>query len=651
MAVKSQSGAAAAPVPGDVVRPASSPDLRGRARKFRDRSRRRFWRSVPVVVGLCLALALWIIARLAASSFPASWERRVSNALSTDELAVEIRGVSFSLPRMRLRVDSFAAYPRGVVRRAVVSVAGIDLRLKPASWRPGPDWIGEIRMEALELDADSLFSLDTGGGEEEFKLPDFPQIKVFIRRASGLGLEAHGLSFNVAAAFGALSIDGATVSMHGRGDRVQTLGGRVFLDRNLIEASVSGSIDFAKLTPALRALDCPSLAGELEKFDFPGEPPSISATLLRSPPRGVRSLRVSVESGPMRYNDVPLSGFSGLVRVGGGASWNRVDVKPLEIRRPEGTVTGSLAVDIDREVLSFDCVSSMDPLRFATMLGLVDSADAPDIDFEFPTDIRGAGAIDIGEATSSTAVDFSASIPGASVRGFRFSDISASGTLRGRVLDVPRISAGAMDGSLECSFRLDAGERAGEEKTVSATLDLRGVPHSRWSSLVGNEADARAGGTLDLAATFDGPLSELGADVPKRGRGTFNADIRETNIFRVPLFAGLTDILADFVPGVDFLVEQNEAHIRATIDEGRWNVSRLAVSGGAFSIDGSGTADADGSDLDLVVRVRLLNEKSWVGRRVRDLLRPLSGLFGLHATGSASSPRWTVSPFSKSSAK
>jgi hypothetical protein len=353
----------------------------------------------------------------------------------------------------------------------------------------------------------------------------------------------------------------------------------------------------------------------------------------------------------MRYCDVRLSGLSGVVSVGGDESWSQVDIDPLEIRRTEGAASGTLSIDINSNTLTFDAVSTIDPVSLAVMLRLLDKASLPGITFETPR-ISGSGSIGLGQGPESrTAMRFSASMDATTVQGVRFSKISVSGDMKGDVLDIPRISAEVMGGSLDGSLRIGDGEKEGGEKPVSASIALREAQLSQLIELVGNGGGDKPAGTVNANASYDGPLAELGGGVPLRGSGTFSADFSDALLFRIPLFAGLTDVLTKYLPGVNFLVDQDEAHILATLEEGRWNISDFSVSGMAFSIDGSGTAAADGTDLDIVARLRLLNRKTWLGRCLRFLLSPLSGLLGVRGTGSISSPQWASAPFSRSSAK
>ena len=613
-----------------------------------DVPRRRLLRRL--VLGLVAVCAVWTLWRLT-SNFPASWERRISRSLSSDGMDVKVDGVSFSFPQMRLSVNSVALFPKGEVRSAALSVKTAAIRLRPRSLSPSLGWVREVRLDSLDFDVAKLSCLSGGSSGADESIPALAPTPFSIRRVSGIGLELRDLFGTLSSAGGVLSIDDASVSFHGRGEPEQTLKGRISVDPSepSVDAFGSGLLDFSKLAPTLRELDCPGIAAELAKFEFPARQPQVNVRFCWTPPRQTRSLGVSLESGPMRYNGVRLSALSGDIRVGGGESWNRVDIDPLEVRRPEGGASGYLSIDIDKGALSFDCSSSLDPLRLAEMTGLLKPGSLPDVEFEGPVDIRCSGNLGIGEGGDEhTSVKVSASAPAATARGFRFSQIAVSGGVNGSVIDFPRISAQAMDGTLKGSFKVSG---FGDDRTVSASLSVSEVPQAQWAFLLGREADAQAGGTLNMGATYDGPFAELGGKVPMRGHGTFSADIHDARLFRIPLFAGLTDILVTYIPGVNFLVDQSEGQVRASLDEGRWNLSSLSVSGAAFSIDGSGTASADGSEIDIVARVRLMNKRTWLGRLVQRLLSPISGLFGVRASGSFDSPRWTLAPFSKSSAK
>ncbi|MBR3086991.1 MAG: hypothetical protein IKH04_11375 [Kiritimatiellae bacterium] len=602
-----------------------------------------------LLAAMFVVTAAWV----AISRFMASLDRRISRALSSETVDVEISGTTVSLLKMQVRADSIAAYPHGGARQAAIAISRPTMQMQLRASAPGVGWIREVRLESVVLDADALSSIPSSnspnGGETE--IPEISPIRFHVGRFAGLGSEVRDIGGTLSAAYGTISIDGASASFHGRGEHTQTMRGRIAVDPSgpSVEAVGSGAFDFSKLVPVLRGLDCGGIAGELGKFEFMALPPDVEILYYWAPKQKARSLSITVKSGPMRYNGVRISQLSGAVHVGGDESWDTTHIDPLEVKRPEGTAEASLEIDSGENTLAFDCASTLDPVKLAAMLGLVDPGDLRELAVESPAELRCSGVLDIGDAGGGrTDINLTATVPGATARGFRFSEIAVAGGVKGGTIDFPAITAKAMGGSLEGSIRLDG---TGDGRTVSASLNVRGVPQAQWANLIGDEEESKAGGKLDVSATYEGPFSELSGLAPTRGRGTFSADITGARLFQIPLFAGLTGILSRYIPGVDFLVNQSDAHIRATLDDGKWNLSSLSVSGAAFSIDGSGTAMADGSQIDIVARIRLMNKRTWIGRVIQRLLSPLSGLLGVRATGSVDSPRWAMAPFSKSSAK
>ena len=101
------------------------------------------------------------------------------------------------------------------------------------------------------------------------------------------------------------------------------------------------------------------------------------------------------------------------------------------------------------------------------------------------------------------------------------------------------------------------------------------------------------------------------------------------------------------MPGTDFLVEQTDAEMQASFADGLMIVRKFTASGAAFGIEGSGSVRADGTELDTVLQMRLLNERSWVGRQIGQLLSPFWRIFALRGSGSLHKPHWTISPFSR----
>lgn len=125
--------------------------------------------------------------------------------------------------------------------------------------------------------------------------------------------------------------------------------------------------------------------------------------------------------------------------------------------------------------------------------------------------------------------------------------------------------------------------------------------------------------------------------------GQGRIEIKDGHLLQLKLFAGLTKLLADYVPGVDFLVEQSQASADYTIENGVVKSDNIYIEGGVFSIKMYGQFDAPKDDLDFTVRVQFLKKDSLLGKY---FLHPVTWpftklLLEFKMTGSPSDPHWS----------
>ena len=118
--------------------------------------------------------------------------------------------------------------------------------------------------------------------------------------------------------------------------------------------------------------------------------------------------------------------------------------------------------------------------------------------------------------------------------------------------------------------------------------------------------------------------------------------VKNGHLMRLNLFAGLTKLLADHVPGVSFLVDQSEATADYRIENGVVKSDNIAIEGGVISIKMSGSLDTTKDKLDFIVRVRFTKDNSLMGKYfIRPVTWPFSKLLlEFRLTGSTEKPKW-----------
>lgn len=614
-------------------------DRRERLRRSRGR---RFFRA-SLAAFFLLALALGVAARLAAVGLPRAWSDAIARALSTDDFAVELERVSFSLASMRLRIGEARLYAKGALLPPIAEARGTAVVLRPRLARPGPDWIRSVEVESFSLPEVPDLP-DDGNDSPPAALPDLGPVDLHCVHADVLGLRAFGLRSRMTFEEGALLLSDGRLFTGGPGEPPRLLEGTFRLDPAAYAFSSEGSghLDPNRLRELLRRVGEPEIGDEIAKFEFPDAPPHVVASWRYAPGANERMLRLELACGPARYNGVPVSGFSGTIVVDGDGGWRRVAVDGLRVDRPEGSVDGRLEILPRAHTISFQAMSTMDPLRVVAMLGVLDADEELPIAFDNPSFAAASGVLDYGaDVTGSGATDIrvDARAPGLVAGGLRFEGATGTMTVSNGVLVATNLAASCFGGAVAGSLRLTLDE----SRTFSAEARARGVPWDRVHAFANGAPEPEDGGraTLEADVSLVGPANDIFSREWRTSSGSVAVSLRESQVFRIPFFTDLVDILGAVVPGVDLLMDRDSLDVRAKLEEGVFDVSKLDIEGTAFSIAGRGHAWTEDRSIDLTLDVHLLNRGTWLGAGVYWLTTPFSKIFAIRASGTVDDPQWS----------
>ena len=614
-------------------------DRRERLRRSRGR---RFFRAL-LAGSFLLALGLGVAARLAAVGLPRAWSDAIARALSTDNFAVELERVSFSLASMRLRIGEARLYAKGALLPPIAEARGTAVVLRPRLARPGPDWIRSVEVESFSLPEVPDLP-DDGNDSPPAALPDLGPVDLHCVHADVLGLRAFGLRSRMTFEGGALLLSDGRLFTGGPGEPPRLLEGTFRLDPAAYAFSSEGSghLDPNRLRELLRRVGEPEIGDEIAKFEFPDAPPHVVASWRYAPGANERMLRLELSCGPARYNGVPVSGFSGTIVVDGDGGWRRVAVDGLRVDRPEGSVDGRLEILPRAHTISFQAMSTMDPLRVVAMLGVLDADEELPIAFDNPSFAAASGVLDYGaDVTGSGATDIrvDARAPGLVAGGLRFESATGAMTVSNGVLVATNLAASCFGGAVAGSLRLTLDE----SRTFSAEARARDVPWDRVHAFANGAPEPEDGGraTLEADVSLVGPANDIFSREWRTSSGSVAVSLRESQVFRIPFFTDLVDILGAVVPGVDLLMDRDSLDVRAKLEKGVFDVSKLDIEGTAFSIAGRGRAWTEDRSIDLTLDVHLLNRGTWLGAGVYWLTTPFSKIFAIRASGTVDDPQWS----------
>lgn len=149
-------------------------------------------------------------------------------------------------------------------------------------------------------------------------------------------------------------------------------------------------------------------------------------------------------------------------------------------------------------------------------------------------------------------------------------------------------------------------------------------------------------GMLDAEVRLSGPLATN--SIP-RLVGSGHIVCRDGHLAQMRLFAGLTDYLAENVPGVAGLVNQSRGVLDFTLADGVFATTNLVVEGGVFSIRAEGKYDIVRDNLDFAAKLTFTRNESWLGKLATPITWPFGELskmfFFFNVRGPLDKPTWS----------
>lgn len=566
---------------------------------------------------------------------------RIENRLSTDEMRVRIKAVSFGF-RHGLRLQGVRAY---------------DLRQEDSLGNPicvAKAVTYDYRRQEIEVVGANFLRIPESHGETagwvEPEIPDLPTLKVTLDHPVILGLAPDRVEARLEVGDRKIVLRDLDVSMV---DRDQVLSVRGGLTVNLAEGKVSGvtegRVAFTQIAPVVRLLEADFVLPYVAAFTEIEEP--IPVTFRFSGDLGTGDFDLAFENMTarnFRYQGVLLAKGRGSVRVSYRAMAEneakyRVDVSvdPLETvdregRRFGGELTVGNADGPVRLTYALDSELKFDDLL--SVIAFFDREDFAGLDFDVPPQLTVSGRCGVSdEDLDGNDVKGALRVRHGSVVGMQVNDMTADFTLRRDVVTVSAKATGKTGGAMEwtCTAYLEGFER--DKSHFSLQAKYRDGSLGEVADLLTFDLGERHG-KVDADIKLSGMF---GTNLVRTLNGKGTVKVSQGHLAQMKLFAALTEVLAETVPGVSSLVNQSEASTDFVIDNGVFKSDSVYVEGGLVSIKGKGTYDMVRDDLDFVVAVRLFKEGSVVGQVVHTVLTPVTkALLEFRLTGPIDKPQW-----------
>lgn len=218
-----------------------------------------------------------------------------------------------------------------------------------------------------------------------------------------------------------------------------------------------------------------------------------------------------------------------------------------------------------------------------------------------------------------------------------FEKLSSPFVLKGQSLDLPEIKGETVGGTLEAELRMR--DVFVEEGRFETDVSIEEVDLFQLVTRATDSRDTPYTGILRLELVMKGALYdtlETRRATTFAGEGT--VQIREGELFRIPLLLGLSSILNKVTKGFGY-ASQGDLDADFVIQEGQLSTKNLLVGGSVMSIAGTGGYNFDSQEISGNVKVQLLKD-GVMSDALKVLLWPIRKLIEVSLTGTLDNLDW-----------
>jgi hypothetical protein len=374
----------------------------------------------------------------------------------------------------------------------------------------------------------------------------------------------------------------------------------------------------------------------MRRFTFGGVSPRLDLTFRRTFEDTPRfDLRGEYSGQDFVYNGVQVQRVDGALLVSASASDTTVQLDPMLVVRDEGRARGGLLIDRAAGLAVFHGRSTLAPRALLQMIGLVKPGQSTIWSFNGPAEIEAEGQAGL-EDRDKTA--FTASVRGRDVtlRGFTTEKARFRLEVTGRTNRVSNLVGTLYGGDFEGDVTLVDGKDPAEPTQYVMSTHVRNASFGSIArTLSGGEAS-------DYEGTFSADLrmgGRMGTGQGYTAAGHGSVKVVRGRVFRLRVFGGLSELMTRIIPGLDFVIRQNDARASFTIANGKVMTDKIDIEGDVLSLTGKG-AYAFNGELGFEVQVTLMKEHTLVSKVLRTVTYPISKLLEFRLEGTLVEPTW-----------
>lgn len=611
-----------------------------------------------VVIGLAAVLFLGLCA--AAYGLRGSW---VQGWLD-ERVPAEVGRLAFErlsyLPGRGLTVEALALRDRA--GKVLVSCSRAEVGLRIFSWGPWTERLEEVTVWDLfvaQLEHDPERQPEHTPLPPELRrplpdfaalpIPDLPELPLHLIRPDVLEIRLDDVT-------GALVMDAATHrvtfrNLHGRIDQDgQWAEAEVLLDflDASAKATIRGFIYQQRLNGIYRALDFPIIQAYSDLFTL-RQPAwgDCSFTVGFDKYRNLFNLRVDIAARAGDYCGVPFDEAEATIRCRG--IWDAVTtIEPIIARRAGKIVAqGSLRFDCPADTFTFTAHGlGLQPRECFDLVHEPFTELIPEVTGTQPPEVVVTGSLPLLTEQTPGKIRLDGRFRfdhGGEAFGLAFKRLESEVTMANGRLTFQNLSAELGEaGTVTGRAAIDIPESA-EYADLDLALLLGKVPLNDILLAAGRPPEKPVYSQVDGALTLGCRLDET---LRESLSARFNLALEGGLVTRLPLFAGLTNLLAEYIPGISSLTDTSHVKLSGTADAGIFTIPDFSLTGDLLAIEGDVLYNLPQDQLFAEVMAGNFKRGSVMGTLTRWVTLPINRfLWKIRVTGPLSDPQWRIVTF------
>jgi len=597
-----------------------------------------FW--IVILLGVIAGVCLYILEQ----GVPESYVQRVAEKLSTDDLVCRIERMTFSL-RDGLTVHHVKFFKKRTITDPLFSFDELRAEFNVFSRAPLNQRLKRLTLRSFDFPLLPKKTRVPGEKPKPFPditLPSLAPFELVLENPNILGIRVQKLTAVICVEKQLIAVKELKGVWPDKPTELTLAGGTTIdLHAKTLVGKVEGHVYPTHITPLLSQFrGARGAVQQIECFQALARPLRATYTVDLNLDTVDYAMFLDIDGGACTYRKVPVQFFKSTIDITDTNNLVIVDIRIKEGATHTGTLQGRLVYTDDTDSLEIEAKTTVNKDELLSLVNVLNHGELNAIRCDSGLRVSTKGVITVNSKNPLTTNDLHVAISfdKGSVLRIPLAKTSTDLHLKHFSAHCNNIKAeiengGSVTGTFTAEFPdYVASNTTFVTKLQSDKADLASI------LCIANPTNTYPGkltGTIQLT----GPLS---GDILSKINGEGHFQMTDGIFARIPLFSGLTEWLANNIPGVGTLVNQSSGNLSFSMTNGVATTEDMVVEGSIFSIAGKGSLTLSSDNLDMSIKVNIFKERTFAGILSRIVAFPFTRmLLDFHLGGSTKVPKWS----------